>query len=443
MKTIRAPQRDLFSAAAEAAAAGNAPLAERMRPKTIAEVVGQGHVLAPGAPLRVAIESGRVTSMILWGPPGCGKTTLARLIAHAADADMTMLSAVLSGVADVRAVVAEAMERRRDGRKTVLFVDEIHRFNKSQQDAFLPHVESGTLTLLGATTENPSFSIVAPLLSRCRVVRLAAVTESDIEALLSRAHASPEGLGGAPVAEAGVFAAIASSADGDARYALGELEALALVALQQGRSLDVEFLKAHLARRSLRYDRQGDEHHHLMSAFIKSMRGTDPDASVYYMMRMLEAGEDPGVLLRRMIVFASEDIGNADPRALQVAVAADAAHARIGLPESTYALSQCVLYLATAPKSNASTTAWVAAKAAVAEHGSAPVPLHLRNASTQLMRQEGYGQAYRSPHEEPDGIARGETYLPEGVHGRFYEPTTRGYEKTISERLAWLRSQSR
>jgi putative ATPase len=420
------------------------PLAERMRPRSLADVVGQAHLVGDGKLLARAIRGDRVPSMILWGPPGCGKTTIATVVAESTRARFVPFSAVLGGVPELRAILAEAREARDlRGERTILFVDEIHRFNKAQQDAFLPHVEDGTITLIGATTENPSFAVVAPLLSRCKVFRLEPHEPADLVALLRRAVDSPEGLGGAVRADDEVLLAIATLARGDARRALATLELAFREARASGEDeLRTEAIAATSETKTLLYDKSGEEHYNVISAFIKSMRGSDPDAAIYWLMRMIEAGDDPLFLLRRMMIFASEDVGNADPRALEVAVAADAAFRRMGMPEGMYPIAQCALYLATAPKSNACNKAWHAAQAAVRDAGALPVPMKLRNAVTKLMKGEGYGEGYRYAHDEPGGVAEGEVYLPDELAGtRFYEPTERGYERQIGERLKRIRGE--
>ncbi|MFO0618438.1 MAG: replication-associated recombination protein A [Polyangiaceae bacterium] len=434
----------LFEQRGDASDPMGVPLAERMRPRTLEELVGQRAILGDAAPLARAIREDRVRSMIFWGPPGSGKTTLARVIAEATRAKFVPLNAVLARAEDVRAVVAEAKEAKSfQGRRTILFIDEIHRFNKAQQDAFLPHVEAGVVTLVGATTENPSFAVNAPLLSRCKVLRLRALDAEDIERVLARAVESPRGLGGRVRLEPEAARAIARLAQGDARRALTSLEIAAdEVTSRGGDTIGVDEIAAEAEHKTLLYDKAGEEHFNVISAFIKSMRGSDPDASIYWFMRMIESGDDPLFLLRRMIIFASEDVGNADPRALEIALAADAAYRRVGMPEGLFPLAQAVLYLATAPKSNAAMVAWQSAQAAVHEHGALEVPLHLRNAATKLMKDEGYGDGYRYPHDEEGGVARGASYLPDAIHGEsFYRPTSRGYEKTIAERLAALRAK--
>jgi putative ATPase len=420
------------------------PLAERMRPRALADVVGQEHLLGKGKLLARAIAADRVPSMILWGPPGAGKTTLARVVAESTNACFVPFNAVLGGVPELRVILGEAKKARAyEGKRTILFVDEIHRFNKAQQDAFLPHVEDGTITLIGATTENPSFAVNAPLLSRCKVFRLEGLSAADLIEVMQRALTSPEGLVGAFRAEEDALAAIAALAQGDARRALTTLEiAAAEVERAGGDLISREVVAGAGEQKTLLYDKAGEEHYNVISAFIKSLRGSDPDAAIYWLMRMVESGDDPLFLLRRMIIFASEDIGNADPRALEVAVAADAAFRRLGMPEGTYPLAHATIYLATAPKSNACNVAWHKAQEAVHEHGALPVPLKLRNAVTKLMSDEGYGKGYRYAHSEEGGVAAGEVYLPDELAGaRFYEPTDRGYERAIGERLRRIRGE--
>jgi putative ATPase len=420
------------------------PLAERMRPRSLAEMIGQGHLLGEGKLLARAIAADRVPSMILWGPPGAGKTTLARVVAETTHARFVHFNAVLGGIPELREILGEARKARAyEGKRTLLFVDEIHRFNKAQQDAFLPHVEDGTITLIGATTENPSFAVNAPLLSRCKVFRLQGLHPEDLLLVLRRALASEDGLAGALRADDDALLAIAALAQGDARRALTTLEIAAAEVERQGSDLITrEVVAGGGEQKTLLYDKAGEEHYNVVSAFIKSMRGSDPDASIYWLMRMVESGDDPSFLLRRMIIFASEDIGNADPRALEVAIAADAAFRRLGMPEGMYPLAHAAIYLSTAPKSNAVNLAWHKAQEAVREHGALPVPLKLRNAVTKRMGAEGYGQGYRYAHDEEGGVAAGETYLPEELAGeRFYEPKDRGYERAIGERLRRIRGE--
>ncbi len=423
-------------------AGGAAPLAERMRPRTLAEYVGQQHLVGPGRLVQSMVESGKLHSLILWGPPGSGKTTLARLLADSFALPFAQLSAVLSGVKELRAIVERAeLERRASGRPTVVFIDEIHRFNKAQQDALLPHVERGTIVLIGATTENPSFEVIAPLLSRTRVLTLEPLDEDALRALLDRALTDRErGLGALGLTLADdARDALVRHAQGDARVALGALEVAAEIAARApDRRITVEHVMEAAQRRALRYDRQGEEHYNVVSAFIKSMRGSDPDAALYYLVRMLEAGEDPLFIARRMVIFAAEDIGNADPRALQVAIAVKDAVHFVGMPEGRIPLAQGVTYLATAVKSNASYVALNRATEDVRATGTLPVPLHLRNAPTGLMRSLGYGEAYRYPHDAP-GHFVAEDYLPDELRGhRYYEPGDQGAEREIAERLgAW------
>jgi putative ATPase len=439
---------DLFGEPASGATSGPAPagpLADRMRPRTLDEIVGQEHLLGPGRVLRTAIESGELHSMILWGPPGSGKTTLASLMAHVAGARFVAFSAVLSGVKEIRQVVAEAeAERARRRRRTILFVDEIHRFNRGQQDAFLPHVEKGTIVLVGATTENPSFEVNSALLSRCRVYVLRALTEDDLVTILRRALDDRErGLGAlATDVPDEALQHIARLANGDARSALNVLElAVQLAPLTAGRRRVTEAAVRDAAqRRTLLYDKSGEEHYNLISALHKSLRDSDPDASLYWMTRMLDSGEDPLYVARRLVRFASEDVGNADPQALALTLAAKDAYDFLGSPEGELALAQATLYLALAPKSNAAYVAFNEAKADVQERPAEPVPLHIRNAPTGLMRDLGYGAGYQYAHDVPDARVTQE-HLPEALRGRhYYRPVDRGQEAELARRLAdWRR----
>jgi len=419
------------------------PLAERLRPHHLDEVIGQQHILGPGKPLRVAFESGEPHSMILWGPPGVGKTTLARLMADSFQADFIALSAVLSGVKDIREAVERAeMSRGAMGRRTILFVDEVHRFNKSQQDAFLPHVESGLFTFIGATTENPSFEVNGALLSRAAVYVLKSLTDDDLSAMLDRA--ATEALEGITFAE-DAKAMLIASADGDGRKLLNNLEIVARAA-QAGKQteIDAALLKSCLGDALRRFDKGGDTFYDQISALHKSVRGSNPDASLYWFTRMLDGGADPRYLARRIVRMAWEDIGLADPRAMTIVNDAAATYERLGSPEGELALGQAVIYLAIAAKSNAGYNAYNQARAFVAKDKSRPVPEHLRNAPTKLMKELGYGKLYRYAHDEPEAYAAGETYLPDGMPDpHWYQPTPRGLEGKIGEKMAHLRALDR
>jgi putative ATPase len=413
-----------------------------MRPRSLDEVVGQEHLLGPGRVLRTALERGELHSMILWGPPGSGKTTLASLMARVAGARFVAFSAVLSGVKEIRQVVAEAeVERARRRGRTILFVDEIHRFNRAQQDAFLPHVEKGTIVLVGATTENPSFEVNSALLSRCRVYVLRPLGEEPLVAILHAALADQErGLGGARVSATGeALRAIARLANGDARSALNVLELAAQLAPDGGAITEATIREAS-QRRALLYDKSGEEHYNLISALHKSLRDSDPDASLYWMTRMLDSGEDPLYVARRLVRFASEDVGNADPQALLLTLAAKEAYDFLGSPEGELALAQATLYLALAPKSNAAYVAYDEARADVDAAPAEPVPLHIRNAPTGLMKDLGYGKGYQYAHDAPDARVDQE-HLPESLRGRqYYRPVDRGLEAELGRRLAeWRR----
>jgi putative ATPase len=435
---------DLFRAAA-AKDPSLSPLPERMRPRSLSELVGQQHILGPGTLLREAIAADTVPSLILWGPPGSGKTTLARIIARETKSELVALSATDSGIKDIREAVARA-ERLRDEqrRRTLLFIDEIHRFNKAQQDALLPHVERGTVTLIGATTENPSFEVNSALLSRARVFALRPLEEAELRDLVARALADEErGFGKEGLtAEPDFFAHVAQHSSGDARRALSALEVAAARARTEGRkALTVKDAEEALQQKTLLYDKGGDAHYDTVSAFIKSLRGSDPDAAVYYLVRMLESGEEPRFLLRRMVIFASEDVGNAEPRALAVAVDALRAFELVGLPEGVLPMTQAATFLACAPKSNSVLTAYASARAAVLEHGPLPVPLKLRNAPTPLMKSMGYSGGYKYPHNFSGNYVP-EEYLPDKLRGaRFYQPGDTGEEQRIRERLEALRAQ--
>jgi len=426
------------------AASSSAPLAERMRPRCMAEFTGQEHLLGKGRILRRMIETDSLSSLIFWGPPGCGKTTLAHVIAAETRSHFIFFSAILSGIKEIREIFREAEGYAARGQRTILFVDEIHRFSKSQQDAFLPSVEKGLVTIIGATTENPSFEVIAPLLSRCRVLTLQQLEPAVVRGILEQALADRErGLGILGLtAEDEALEFLAMQSGGDARIALNTLEVAAALLKDQGQlTITLATVQEALQKKALLYDKGGEEHYNVISAFIKSVRGSDPDAALYWLARMLEAGEDPIFILRRMIILASEDIGNADPRALQMAVSALQAFQVVGMPEGRIILGQAVTYLATAPKSNASYVGIDAALAEVRESGALPVPLHIRNAPTKLMKELGYHKGYQYAHDYAEGYA-GQQCLPDKLAGRkFYQPRGHGYEKSIIERMAWLRSK--
>jgi putative ATPase len=428
---------------------GARPLADRMRPRTLEEFIGQEHLLAPGKPLRVQIERDALSSMILWGPPGCGKTTLARIIAGMIRSDFLPFSAVLSGIKEIRDVMAAAEKARHAGRRTILFVDEVHRFNKAQQDAFLPHVEAGNVVLIGATTENPSFEVIAPLLSRTRVFVLKPFSEEQIVALLRRALADAErGLAGFnPEIADELLQRIAAYANGDARAAYNVLEAAVLgtppeavpASVPPVRRITLATLKDVLQRKTLLYDKSGEEHYNLVSALHKSVRNSDPDAALYWLTRMLEAGEDPLYIARRLVRMASEDIGLADPHALGVTIAAMQAVDFVGMPEGNLALAQATVYLSLAPKSNALYLGYGAANEDVRQTRAEPVPLHLRNAVTGLMREIGYGQDYQYAHDYDEKLTD-MPCLPENLAGRaYYQPTDQGFEQRLRQRLEEIR----
>ncbi len=420
----------------------HAPLAERLRPRTLGEVIGQQHMLGEGMALRLAFESGQPHSCILWGPPGVGKTTIARLMADAFDAQFLTISAVLGGVKDIREAV-ELAQAARDGltaQRTILFVDEVHRFNKSQQDAFLPHVESGLFTFIGATTENPSFEVNSALLSRAAVYVLQPLSEDDLKLIVTKA----QGIDAVPAIETAAIERLVAYADGDARRLLNTLETLAVAAGSEklAEITDAWLLKV-LGERMRRYDKGGEQFYDTISALHKSVRGSDPDAALYWFVRMLDGGADPRYMARRFIRMAAEDVGLADPRALRLALDAAEVYERLGSPEGELALAECVIYLAVAPKSNAVYKAFNAAKAFVKKDGTRPVPMHLRNAPTKLMKELDYGKGYRYAHDEEGGFAAGESYLPEGMaEPGFYRPVDRGLELRIADKLRELKKRN-
>ncbi|MGR3220998.1 MAG: replication-associated recombination protein A [Candidatus Anammoxibacter sp.] len=431
-------QNDLFDLANNDAQ--RAPLAERVRPKNINEFVGQEHLVGPDKILRRLMDNKELISLILWGPPGVGKTTLAFIIAKSSDANFVSFSAVLSGIKDIRVVIDEAKEQLKyHNKKTILFVDEIHRFNKAQQDAFLHHVEDGTITLIGATTENPSFEVNSALLSRCKVLTLKPLSKEDVAAIINKTIAEKEKWFNNQEITIEDKAAdfISSFADGDVRIALNTLEAAVVLSKpdDQGmKIISIDIVQEAMQQKVLAYDKGGEEHYNIISAFIKSLRGSDPDAALYWMARMLEAGEDPMFIVRRMVIFASEDIGNADPHAIQLAITVKDALHFVGMPEGWIPMAQCVTYLACAPKSNASYNAYRDALKDVKENGRLAVPFHIRNAPASLMEQAGYGKGYKYPHNY--GGYTKQVYLPEKLEGKeYYKPTDNGFDKVMKQRL--------